>query len=62
MAMGWEIGAAPALALTLGLGGRDSVSAPGLSPGPAPRLAACRTGEQRYLPAIGCRCKHATRR
>lgn len=60
--MRWEIGAGPALSPTLGLGGRDSVWEPGLSPGPAPRLAACGTGEQRHLAAIGCRCKHATRR
>lgn len=62
MEMRWEISAGPALSLTLGLPGRDRVSEPGLSPGQLPRLVACRTGEQRYLAAIGCRCKHATRR
>lgn len=37
-----------------------TVFQPGLSLGQLPRLVDRRTGEQRYLAAIGCPCKHAT--
>lgn len=61
MEMRAEISAGPDLPLTLGLPD-GPCSGARLSPGQLPRLVARRTGEQRHLAAIGCGCKHATRR